>query len=59
MERTAAHVQVMWTINRLTGRRFKTIADFRRTRGAIGTVCRAFIGFCREQSLFGAELFGD
>jgi hypothetical protein len=35
----------------------QTIADFRKGHtGAIIGVCRAFIRFCREQSLFGAEL---
>jgi transposase len=53
---TRRNVQVMWLINRLTPS-FKTIADFRKdhTRAIVG-VCRAFIRFCREQSLFGAEL---
>src|SRR5258706_1628950 len=46
----------MWLINRLTPA-FKTIADFRKDHaGAIVGGCRAFIRFCREQSLFGAEL---
>src|ERR1700730_19201483 len=46
----------MWLINRLTPA-FKTIADFRKEhRGAMGGVARAFIRFCRKQSLFGAEL---
>jgi transposase len=50
------NVQVMWLIKRLTPG-FKTIADFRRDHArAIVGVCRAFIWFCREQSLFGAEL---
>jgi len=50
------NVQVMWLIKRLTPG-FKTIADFRRDHArAIVGVCRAFIRFCREQSLFGAEL---
>jgi transposase len=50
------NVQVMWLINRLTPS-FKTIADFRKDHaGAIVGVCRSFIRFCREQSLFGAEL---
>src|SRR5438309_5329136 len=50
------NVQVMWLINRLTPS-FKTIADFRKDHAeAIVKVCRAFIGFCREQSMFGAEL---
>ena len=50
------NVQVMWLLNRLTPS-FKTIADFRKdhAKGIVG-VCRAFIRFCREQSLFGAEL---
>jgi transposase len=53
---TERNVQVMWLINRLTPA-FKTIADFRKDHaGAIVGVCRAFIRFCREQSLFGAEL---
>src|SRR6266403_1313403 len=50
------NVQVMWLINRLTPA-FKTIADFHKDHaGAIVGGCRAFIRFCREQSLFGAEL---
>jgi transposase len=50
------NVQVMWLINRLAPA-FKTIADFRKDhpQGIVG-VCRAFVGFCREQSLFGGEL---
>src|SRR6202140_1371342 len=53
---TQRNVQVMWLIKRLTPG-FKTIADFRKDHaGAIVGVCRAFIRFCREQSLFGAEL---
>jgi transposase len=50
------NVQVMWLINRLTPS-FKTIADFRKDHAAaIVGVCRSFIRFCREQSLFEAEL---
>jgi transposase len=50
------NVDVMWLLNRLTPA-FKTIADFRKEHAkAIVGVCRAFIRFCREQSLFGAEL---
>jgi transposase len=50
------NVEVMWLINRLTPS-FKTIADFRKGHAAaIVRVCRAFIAFCREQALFGAEL---
>jgi transposase len=53
---THRNVQVMWLIERLTPG-FKTIADFRKDHtGAIVGVCRGFIRFCREQSLFGAEL---
>jgi transposase len=53
---THRNVQVMWLIKRLTPG-FKTIAYFRKDHaGAIVEVCRAFIRFCREQSLFGAEL---
>jgi transposase len=53
---THRNVQVMWLLNRLTPG-FKTIADFRKDHAtAIVGVCRAFIRFCREQSLFGAEL---
>jgi len=53
---TRRNVQVMWLLNRLTPA-FKTIADFRKDHAeAIVEVCRAFIRFCREQSLFGAEL---
>ena len=53
---TRRNVQVMWLLTRLTPS-FKTIADFRKDHAeAIVRVCRAFIRFCREQSLFGAEL---
>ena len=53
---THRNVQVMWLLNRLTPA-FKTIADFRKDHAeAIVGVCRAFIRFCRDQSLFGAEL---
>src|SRR5216684_3479603 len=53
---TCRNVQVMWLLNRLTPA-FKTIADFRKDHAeAIVKVCRAFIAFCREQALFGAEL---
>ena len=50
------NVQVMWLLKRLTPS-FKTIADFRKehAEGIVG-VCRAFIRFCGERSLFGAEL---
>lgn len=50
------NVAVMWLLNRLTPS-FKTIADFRKDHAQqIVGVCRSFIGFCREQSLFGGEL---
>jgi transposase len=50
------NVEVLWLINRLTPS-FKTIADFRKDHAtAIVGVCRAFIRFCREQGMFGAEL---
>jgi transposase len=53
---TVRNVEVMWLINRVTPS-FKTIADFRKDHAAaIVRVCRAFIAFCREQALFGAEL---
>jgi transposase len=57
LEREAGrNVEVFWLINRLAPD-FKTIADFRRDHPqAIIAVCRAFTRFCREQSLFGAEL---
>jgi len=50
------NVELMWLIRRLAPS-FKTIADFRKDHApAIVGVCRAFIRFCREQALFGAEL---
>jgi transposase len=57
LEREACrNVEVFWLINRVAPV-FKTIADFRKDHPeAIGGVCRAFIAFCREQSVFGAEL---
>jgi transposase len=57
LEREACrNVEVLWLINRLTPS-FKTIADFRKDHAkAIVGVCRAFIRFCREQGMFGAEL---
>ena len=50
------NVELMWLLNRLRPS-FKTISDFRKehAEGIVG-VCRAFIRFCGEQSLFGAEL---
>lgn len=57
LEREAQrNIEVLWLINRLAPA-FKTIADFRKDHPeAIVGVCRAFIRFCREQSLFGGEL---
>lgn len=50
------NLEVMWLMNRLVPD-FKTIADFRKDHGpALVGVCRTFVGFCREQALFGAEL---
>jgi transposase len=57
LEREARrNVEVFWLINRVAPV-FKTIADFRKDHPeAIGGVCRTFIEFCRQQSVFGAEL---
>ena len=57
LEREAGrNVEVFWLINQLAPD-FKTIADFRRDHPqAIIAMCRAFTRFCREQSLFRAEL---
>ena len=54
LEREARrNVEVFWLINRVAPV-FKTIADFRKDHPeAIVGVCRAFIKFCREQSVFG------
>src|SRR5882724_5860389 len=53
---TRRNVQVMWLLNRLTPS-FKTIADFRKDHAeAIVGVCRAFMRFCKGQSLYGGEL---
>ena len=50
------NVELLWLLNRLSPD-LKTIANFRKdNRQAIVGVCRAFVGFCREQGLFGAEL---
>jgi transposase len=50
------NLEVLWLIRRLSPS-FKTIADFRRDHPeAIVGVCRAFMRFCREQSLYGAEV---
>lgn len=57
LEREAArNIEVQWLVNRLTPS-FKTIADFRRDHpSAIVGVVRAFVRFCRGQSLYGGEL---
>lgn len=53
---TQRNVEVFWLINRVTPV-FKTIADFRKDHPeAIVGVCRAFIKFCRSQSVFGGEV---
>lgn len=57
LEREAArNLEARWLLNAVTPS-FKTIADFRRDHaGAIVAVCRAFVRFCRGQSLYGGEL---
>jgi len=57
LEREAMrNIEVLWLINRVKPT-YKTIADFRKEHPqAIIGVCREFIGFCRAQQLFGAEL---
>jgi len=57
LEREAGrNLEVLWLINRLRPS-FKTIADFRKEHvKALVNVCRAFVLFCREQSLLGGEL---
>jgi transposase len=57
LEREAKrNIEVQWLINRLSPS-FKTIADFRKDHPE-GIVCvtRAFVQFCRGQSLYGGEL---
>jgi transposase len=55
-QETRRNIEVLWLVNRLRPV-YKTIADFRKDHPkAIVEVCRAFIRFCREQQLFGAEL---
>lgn len=50
------NVELLWLLNRLRPD-FKTIADFRKENPkAIVGVCRAFVRFCHEQALYGAEL---
>ncbi len=57
LEREARrNVEVFWLIDRVRPV-FKTIADFRKDHPeAIIGVCRAFIAFCREQSMVGGEV---
>jgi transposase len=57
LEREAwRNIEVQWLINRLQPC-FKTICDFRKEHAsAIVEVTRAFIAFCRGQSLFGGAL---
>jgi transposase len=46
------NVELMWLTGRLAPD-FKTIADFRRDNGkGIRSVCRRFVGLCRELKLF-------
>jgi transposase len=50
------NIEVMW-LTRRAQPAFKTVADFRKDHPqAIVGVCRAFVRFCREQSLIGGEL---
>lgn len=57
LEREAGrNIEVQWLVNRVTPS-FKTIADFRKDHAeAIVGVVRAFVRFCRGQSLYGGEL---
>jgi transposase len=56
LEREAErNLEVMWLINRVQPS-FKTIADFRKDHAdAIVETCRAFVLFCRRQSLVAGE----
>ena len=57
LEREAArNIEVQWLVNRVTPS-FKTIADFRKDHpeALVGAV-RAFVQFCRGQSLYGGEV---
>ena len=50
------NMEVLWLLRRLSPS-FKTIADFRKNHAdAIVGACRAFMRFCREQALYGAEV---
>jgi transposase len=57
LEREAVrNIEVQWLLSRLTPS-FKTIADFRKDHPeSIVGVVRAFVQFCRGQSLYGGEL---
>jgi transposase len=57
LEREAArNIEVLWLIDRLKPS-FKTIADFRKDHAnGLIEVCRAFVAFCRGQSLLGGEV---
>ena len=57
LEREAGrNIEVQWLIRSLVPS-FKTIADFRKDHAqALVGVCRAFIAFCRELSLYGGEI---
>jgi transposase len=49
------NLEVLWLLNRLAPDH-KTIANFRvDNRVALTRVCRAFVQFCRTQSLFGGD----
>ena len=49
------NIEVLWLLNRLAPDH-KTIANFRvDNRVALTRVCRAFVQFCRSQSLYGGE----
>lgn len=50
------NLEMQWLVNRITPS-FKTIADFRKDHvAAIVGVCQAFMRFCHDQELYGAEL---
>ena len=57
LEREARrNVEVLWLLRSLSPP-FKTIADFRKDHAeGITNVCRAFTRFCRDLSLYGAEV---
>lgn len=57
LEREAQrNIELLWLLRQLRPD-FKTIADFRRENGqALVLACRAFVGFCREQSLVTGQL---